>query len=642
MSLYLLVTVIAISAQNGKVFWNLLEAQNQQNTVQRAKQAAATLSNLLDVWQSTVYATMHTIPTLDKAAFSQQVKALLRSNREFLAFSVIREEGNDKTKVFANALSQNTSDPRLESGQRPQDLKKLEEVIKQHATDRVGNSSSEPSTTMENLQDSTGLPLVQLQIPFLYDNSSKVYWAFLTVWADRIHNIIESKSDFEAVILDKEGRVFLSDPSTSQGVEERLHEKVLQNLNTSRQTMALHTSFDEEGIPTIHSASFVPASPFLLYVRKNAEKEISFMRWRTRQIALISWMFLLVTILASYYAAGRITQKINAVAEATQRISEGQWKTRIDTQSATRTDEVGALGRSVNHMAARIESLLDFEVEAARQEKELRTARAVQQTFFHEPNRTALGLSVHGRFEPASECAGDWWMSLPVAPDRHLVVIADATGHGASAALIVAMVYSFFHTTLRMSQHTQTPFPSPEELLTELNQILVESGKGRTTMTLFLAEFNTSASTLRYANAGHIAPLLIPQAKDDNRLKQRSNNPGKSRLNPLLGGGLMLGFELEANFNQREIEIREGDRLFLYTDGLIECTDEKGDSLNPMDLRRQIAAVAELQPKDLCDQALLLAHQRLGSAPREDDMTVVVVAITKEQPASIPPSAEVG
>lgn len=617
MSTFLLVTTAAISFQNGSSLWNVLARTSEDSTRYAARRGAASLANLIDQWQASLHTTMHTL-SLDPKRFSKHAQALLNASRDLLALNVYRVSPGAPPRLMHSLFSPYEDASNFgELGAQA-----VRQTLVQSDAGYAAEESSLTGVRMHALAQAHGLPAIQIQVPFPMEGSADTLVATLTIWAAKLEGLLESRSDFEALILDANGNLFLSHRDSKWTRETDIYNRLIRNLSSNGYTSSLQTDTDAEGVPIVRVASFVPSTPLVYYVERKAGKDLADMSSQTRKVALFAIGLLLIAVLASYLAAGTLSSKIRQAVSATQQIAAGNLGVVIPNSAQ---DEVGVLGRSVNHMAMRIRQLLEVEVAAARQEKELKTAQMVQQTFFREPDTNWQSIQVSGHFEPASECAGDWWIHIPFSPQRSLVVIADATGHGASAALIVAMAYAFFQTSIIHARQHGEDMPTPAEMLTAFNTILVASGRGKTTMTMFVAELNAETGLLRYANAGHIAPLLVPLHADDDRLKRKSNNPAKSRLNPVLGGGVMLGFESRTIFEDREMVIRPGDRVLLYTDGLIECPGADGKQLTPMDLRRMVAEGAELPGNELCHSLVRQTRQRLNGAGLEDDITIVVV-----------------
>jgi serine phosphatase RsbU (regulator of sigma subunit) len=619
MSIFLLITIAAISFQNGSSLWNILARTSEDSTRYAARRGAASLSNLIDQWQASLHTTMHTL-SLDPKRFPNHAQALLNSSRDLLALNVFRIAGDKPPKLMHSVFS-----PYQDASNFGEvDAKELRKSLLQADSAHANESNSSAEVQIRALNQTLGVAALQIQVPFPVEGSKETLIATLSVWAAKLEGLLESRPDFEALILDEQGNVFLAHNKSTWKPSPQTYDRLIRNLSGTGATSSLHTEIDAEGVPQVEVASYVPSTPLIYYVQKNAVKDFSDMLSQTRKVAFFSLGLLLIAVLASYLAAGTLSRKIKQTVRATEQIANGNLEVVIQNNAA---DEVGVLSRSVNHMALRIRQLLEVEVEAARQEKELKTAQMVQQTFFRAPNTENQAFRVTGHFEPASECAGDWWIHIPYSEAGCLVVIADATGHGASAALIVAMAYSYFQTSLHHAQRNRAAIPTPSELLMGFNHILIASGRGKTTMTMLVADLDANSQVLRFANAGHLSPLLIPASTEDDRLRKGSTNPAKSRVNPILGSDVMLGFEPGAHFEDRTYHLRSGDRILLYTDGLIECRGTDGTSLTPMGLRRAVADWADQPEADLCQSVLNHTYGRLGNTPREDDFTVVVIEL---------------
>jgi phosphoserine phosphatase RsbU/P len=295
-------------------------------------------------------------------------------------------------------------------------------------------------------------------------------------------------------------------------------------------------------------------------------------------------------------------------------------------------------------MATQLQRLLT--VEAARQDKELKTAQMVQGTLFPKNNsRGNSKLGIEGHYQPASECAGDWWGHFPVnGGNGHVFAIADATGHGASAALLVAVAYSFFNTIEQFYKNEHFSGETLLKILKDLNEILVRSGDGTSTMTMFVGYADIENSILHYVNAGHAHPYFIPRNGYDLRLPKSarraskldsedsqvsippppsSNVSRKKGYSPLLGGGSLLGLNLEPDFALKEMELSQGDKYLFFTDGLTENVNVSGEMLGN-GLKEFLSQSNEMDYKLFLSKLYSYAFDHFAGEPMKDDVTLVV------------------
>jgi serine phosphatase RsbU (regulator of sigma subunit) len=328
------------------------------------------------------------------------------------------------------------------------------------------------------------------------------------------------------------------------------------------------------------------------------------------------------------------------VTEATSRIAQGDLKHRIPPTSA---DEVGLLAMSVNNMSKKISHLMASQIEKARFEKELETARMVQGTFFPKADIKLPNTSVTGFYQPASECGGDLWGHFTIEDGLEFVFIADAMGHGAPAALVTAMAYSTTMTIADIVKSESSFRDSPAKILDRLNRVIYEAVRGTISMTFFASILDTRNGTITYANAGHNFPVIMPLKGDDERLPKTakaSKGKGHQPISLKLMG-TPLGIDPNATYSDKTSELRAGDKIFYFTDGLIECTSPKGEMIGRKTLLERIARDVNLGPEEMKHDIVNYAFEFFANQPLADDITVVVAEISKEwhaNPAPVKPT----
>ena len=173
------------------------------------------------------------------------------------------------------------------------------------------------------------------------------------------------------------------------------------------------------------------------------------------------------------------------------------------------------------------------------------------------PPVEAAGVDVAVRYRPAEDghgVAGDWYDALPL-PNKHLLLaVGDIIGHGIEA--VKGMVFA--RNALRGLAATGA---GPAELLKQLNYAACELMEG-VAGTVICARYDPDTRVLRWARAGHLPPILV--------------RDGEARTLPL-PGGVLLGVDPDVEFEEAELELRAGDTLLLFTDGLIE---RRADSIS--------------------------------------------------------------
>jgi phosphoserine phosphatase RsbU/P len=234
--------------------------------------------------------------------------------------------------------------------------------------------------------------------------------------------------------------------------------------------------------------------------------------------------------------------------------------------------------------------------------RELALAREIQQSLLPRQMPVVQGLHLAGWFMPMSAVGGDFY-DVVVRPDgRVVVIVADVSGHGVPAALVASMVKVAFAAEVERYEH-------PGEILAGINRALTGTFE-RAYVTACCVVADAVRGLVAYAAAGHPPATL------------RRHDGALLRLEE---GGPALTFVPTASYRTEEVSFRPGDRLLLYTDGLLEAARPGGDEFfGDAALAR---AIASLEPGADAGRVVLDAHRAwIGDhTPLADDVTLVVV-----------------
>ncbi len=241
-------------------------------------------------------------------------------------------------------------------------------------------------------------------------------------------------------------------------------------------------------------------------------------------------------------------------------------------------------------------------------DSELETARQIQSSILPDQVPSVAGLRIATTYIPMSAVAGDFYQFLEVDDHRMGILVADVSGHGVPAALIASMIKVAMQSAVSSAC-------SPAQVLGHLNRILTPELKGRLTSAAYLW-LDTELGNARYSAAGH-PPLLHWKAAE-------------GQLRPVECNGLLFGVSSGCVYPECELRLDCGDRLLLYTDGLIEPESARGESFGDRELGRVVEASQALVAQDLADRLLgALGKWQPGSAAQQDDITLLVVDIVK-------------
>lgn len=241
-------------------------------------------------------------------------------------------------------------------------------------------------------------------------------------------------------------------------------------------------------------------------------------------------------------------------------------------------------------------------------DQEMATIADIQRTLLPEGLPAIPGLRLAAHYQTSHRAGGDYYDFLPLADGRWGILIADASGHGAPAAVVMAILHAVVHTF-------SGDAGSPRALLEYLNQKLAERYTGRfgSFITAFYAVFDPATRKLVYASAGHNPPRLKGCASDVSVLERV--------------GGLPLGIVEEQNYCEATVQMAPGDRLILYTDGITEAHNPAGEQFGPERLDRALAHCGHDAEQIVAD---ILDHLERFTAcePATDDRTLLVAQVT--------------
>ena len=240
---------------------------------------------------------------------------------------------------------------------------------------------------------------------------------------------------------------------------------------------------------------------------------------------------------------------------------------------------------------------------------ELRSIADIQRSLLPAETPKVPGLDVAVHYQTAARAGGDYYDFFPLPNDRLGLLIADASGHGAPAAVLMAVVHSIAHTRAEPPQR-------PGEFLTYLNAHLTRRYTRPTGsfVTAFYAVFDPANGMLSYASAGHNPPRLLRAADG---FKLALNRAQK----------LPLGIKPDEVYLEQTVTLLPGDQVVFFTDGVIEAVNADGDMFGSDRIDVELATC--LPTAGALLRAILASHMAFTAGTRvADDRTLVVVKRT--------------
>ena len=250
-----------------------------------------------------------------------------------------------------------------------------------------------------------------------------------------------------------------------------------------------------------------------------------------------------------------------------------------------------------------VASVFGNEAELIAVQRELVMARQIQTALLPRGLPPVRGLDLAVRYLPMTAVAGDIYDFAVLGPARVGILVADVSGHGIPAALVASMVKVAFSAQVEQAH-------DPARVLGAMNRILC-SHTEHTFVTAIYAVIDSDRRTMMFANAGH-PPLLIG----------RHNMVEESRDN-----GCLLGFFPDAAYANAELKLQENDCVLLYTDGVPETQNSKGEFLDDERLRAWLASADGVDAERFADSVLRQLRQWRGPGSFDDDITFVVARV---------------
>ncbi len=251
--------------------------------------------------------------------------------------------------------------------------------------------------------------------------------------------------------------------------------------------------------------------------------------------------------------------------------------------------------------------LREEEVEKKRIEKEVDIMRDLQQGIIPKEFPDVSQMEITGYNLPAMEVGGDFYDIFKISEDNIGFVIADVSGKGASSGLFMALSRSIVKVYAYEGD-------SPAEVLYKSNNVIIEDSKNGMFVTLFYAVIDTKNKKIKFSNGGHNRQIFYNKEKNECRYLYVKGKP--------------LGVIENSNYFEEEIDINEGDILFLFTDGINESVNVNFDEFGDDRLLKLITENNEKSVYELRDIVLSELREFVGEAKQTDDITMFIIKYT--------------
>ncbi len=325
--------------------------------------------------------------------------------------------------------------------------------------------------------------------------------------------------------------------------------------------------------------------------------------------------FILVLIVfalieAAAFATGivltrRITRAVADLYRGTQYVQAMDFSHRVQIE---RRDQLGELAESFNKMTGSIAELIEEENKRRRLENEISIAREVQNQLFPSTLPSVPGVEIEAICKAARSVSGDYYDFIQLSPTHIAIAIADISGKGISAALLMASLQAALRSQMLNEGSERLGMA---ELVSRLNKHLVRNTGDDRFATFFIAVYDSATRTLRYTNAGHLPAFLICKGASEQLDK----------------GGMVLGVVEDYVYEEGSLTVGSDSLLIGYSDGLIEPENVYGEEFGIRRLQETAVRLRGAAPLTVAESLMAAAEEWAGTPEQADDMTVIVARL---------------
>jgi len=278
---------------------------------------------------------------------------------------------------------------------------------------------------------------------------------------------------------------------------------------------------------------------------------------------------------------------------------------RISLLQEFSEEDLRLLTLLANLAAVKIENsmLIEQAIEKEKMERELQLAVQIQKDFLPKSVPQSGPFAIVGRNVPCRQVGGDYYDFIVIEPGRLGVTVADVSGKGVSASLLMASLRAALHSEAR-------PRARIDEMAAKLNDFVQKSSAINAFITFFYGELNTESGAFSFVNAGHNHPFIL-------------NKRGQARF--LETTGLCLGMLPDMTYGQLSDTIASGETLVLFTDGIIESRDKTEEEYGIDRLVEACRKASGAAATEIMEAVLRDLDAFTSKAPAADDRTLVVV-----------------
>jgi len=258
-----------------------------------------------------------------------------------------------------------------------------------------------------------------------------------------------------------------------------------------------------------------------------------------------------------------------------------------------------------NLAAVKIENakLIDQSIEKEKMEKELSLASQIQKDFLPKENPSSKNFEIAGNNIPCHQVGGDYYDFISIKPSCLGIIVADVSGKGVSASLLMASLRAALHSDI----HPQYKLA---KMTAKLNDFIHRSSPINSFITFFFCELDKKSGELRYVNAGHNPPLILDK---------------RGKIHRLGSCGLCLGMFPSQVYEVKKVTLNPGDTAILFTDGITESRNKEKKDFEEKGLIKSLRKHSKLSAQKILEKIYEELDSFTSGTDQMDDMTLVII-----------------
>ena len=342
-------------------------------------------------------------------------------------------------------------------------------------------------------------------------------------------------------------------------------------------------------------------------------KEVSVYVNTFMEILIFAALFVLIYFLIKRIIIDNLRKINKGLAEITNGNLNVTVNVRSNEEFASLSDDinqtVGTLKRYIKEAAARIDKELEF-------------AKQIQYSSLPTVFPKSNAFRLYAEMITAKEVGGDFYDFYMLNDSTVAFLVADVSGKGIPAAMFMMRAKTVIRDLAERGLE-------PDEIFTIANEKLCESNDAGMFVTAWLGILDTKTGLMKFANAGHNPPLFQRGGEKFEYMKARS-------------GMLLAGME-GMKYRKNELQLTPGDKLYLYTDGVTEATDNNTELYGEQRLLDFVNSLEKAEPESLCKRIKEDVDKFVGTAPQFDDITMLALnfdAIISDESIAVVPDDE--